>query len=41
MVALYHPEDVDRVAEAIRRVGGQPYVTRVADKGLKVEYFEE
>jgi mevalonate kinase len=40
MVALCHPDDVDRVAEAIRRVGGYPYVTKVADKGLRMEYFE-
>lgn len=41
MIALCHPDDVDRVAEAIRRAGGHPYVTRVADTGLRLEYFEE
>jgi galactokinase len=40
MVALCLPEDVGRVAEAIRRAGGYPYVTRVAGAGLRVEYFE-
>ena len=40
MVALCLPEDVGRVAEAVRRAGGYPYVTRVAGAGLRVEYFE-
>ena len=40
MVALCLPEDVGRVSEAIRSVGGHPYVTKVADTGLRLEYFE-
>jgi galactokinase len=40
MIALCLPDDVGKVAEAIRRVGGYPYVTKVADKGLRLEYFE-
>ena len=40
MIALCLPDDVCRVADAIRGVGGNPYVTRVADRGLRLEYFE-
>ena len=40
MIALCLPGDVRRVAEAIRRAGGYPYITRVADVGLRLEYFE-
>jgi mevalonate kinase len=40
MVALCLPEDVDRVSRAIRARGGEAYVTRVADKGLRLEIFE-
>jgi mevalonate kinase len=40
MVALCLPEDVDRVSKAIRTRGGEAYVTRVADKGLRLELFE-
>jgi galactokinase len=41
MIALCRPEDVGNVSEAIKMAGGFPYVTRVADKGLKLEYYEE
>lgn len=40
MIAICLPEDIEAVSEAISRVGGHPYVTKVADKGLRLEYFE-
>ena len=40
MIALCLPEDIAKVSEAIRRAGGHPYVTRVAERGLRLEFFE-
>jgi galactokinase len=40
MIALCLPEDIAKVSEAIRRAGGHPYVTKVADRGLRLEFFE-
>jgi len=40
MIALCLPEDIVKVSEAIRRAGGHPYVTRVAERGLRLEFFE-
>lgn len=41
MIALCLPEDVDSVIKAIRKSGGHPYITRIAEKGLRLEYLEE
>jgi len=38
MVALSEPGDQEGVADAIRRAGGDAYVTEVADRGVEVEH---
>jgi len=40
MIALCQPEDVSRVARAIREAGGETHISKVADEGLRVEYIE-
>jgi mevalonate kinase len=40
MVALSEPEDVEAVARAIRRAGGDAYITKVAQQGLAIEHIE-
>ena len=37
MVALCHLEDINKVAEAIKSVGGKAYITYVAEEGLRLE----
>lgn len=41
MIALCLPKDVGKVSEAIKKAGGYPYITRVANKGLRLEFFKE
>ncbi|MGQ9513439.1 MAG: mevalonate kinase family protein [Thermoproteota archaeon] len=38
MLALTEPGDEDQIAEAIRRAGGDAYISRVAERGVTVEY---
>lgn len=40
MVALSEPEDLEAVAMAIRRAGGDTYITKVAERGLVIEQIE-
>jgi len=39
MLALTEPGDEDRIAAAIRKAGGDAYISRVAERGVTVEYF--
>ncbi|MEM3449943.1 MAG: hypothetical protein QXU11_10345 [Thermoproteota archaeon] len=36
MVALCKPEDLSKVAESIRKVGGEPFITTVTKEGVRV-----
>jgi len=40
MIALCQPEDVSKVARAIREAGGETHTSKVAEEGLRVEYVE-
>ena len=40
MTALCELGDETKVAEAIEKAGGEAYVTKVADKGLRIESLE-
>jgi mevalonate kinase len=40
MIALCEKEDETKVAESIKKAGGEAYVTKVADKGLRIESLE-
>lgn len=41
MVALCLPKDLGKVSEAIKKAGGYPYITRITNKGLRLEFFKE
>ncbi len=40
MIALCEPGDEVKVAQAINKEGGEAYVTKVADKGVRIESIE-
>jgi len=40
MIALCEPGEEMKVAEAINEAGGEAYTTKVADKGLRIEFME-
>lgn len=40
MIALCEPGDEVKVAKAIEEAGGEAYTTKVADKGLRIEFME-
>jgi len=40
MIALCEPGDEMKVAKAINEEGGEAYATKVADKGLRIEFIE-
>jgi len=40
MIALCEPGDEMKVAEAIKKAGGEAYITKVADKGIRIELLE-
>jgi hypothetical protein len=40
MIALCEPGDEVKVAQAINKEGGEAYITKVADKGVRIESFE-
>jgi len=37
MIALCEPGDETKIAQAISEAGGEPYITKVADQGVRVE----
>lgn len=39
MIALSEPGE-EEIAEAIKKAGGEPYITKVADRGLRIESYE-
>jgi len=39
MIALCEPESQRKIGEAIKKAGGQPLLSRVADQGLRTEHF--
>jgi mevalonate kinase len=40
MIALCEPGDEVKVAQAINKEGGEAYITKVADKGVRIESIE-
>jgi glycine cleavage system regulatory protein len=38
MVALTQPSDVEKVASAITRAGGEAIITRITEHGVRVEH---
>ena len=40
MIALCLPQDIEKVAKAIQKAGGDTYTTKVAPKGVKIEHVE-
>ena len=40
MIALCEPGDEVKVAQAINKEGEEAYITKVADKGVRIESIE-
>jgi len=40
MIALCEPGEEMKVVKAINEAGGEAYITKVADKGLRIEFME-